>query len=122
MNERSIANIIRRDKKKRGETVDLMDMILQKSHHVLGNDGHDIVVFGQTSAIPFLANTTLIQGDGTFTCLIHPFTQLYIFHALLKNGVSYPLLYCLVKGKTRPSTSASFDWLTRSHSSEARRS
>ena len=99
MNERSIANIIRLDKKKRGEAVDLTDMILQKSHHVLGNDGKDIIVFGQTSAIKFLANTTLIQGDGTFTCLIHPFTQLYIFHALMRNGVSYPLLYCLVRGK-----------------------
>ena len=74
-------------------------MIRQKSHHVLGNDGNDIVVFGQQSTIRFLADTTLIQGDGTFTCLVRPFTQLYIFHALLTNGVSYPLLYCLVKGK-----------------------
>ena len=56
-------------------------------------------MFGLASAIVFLSNTTLIQGDGTFTCVVHPFTQLYIFHALLKNGVSYPLLYCLVKGK-----------------------
>ena len=99
MNERSIANIILLEKTKRGEAVDLADMIRQKSHHVLGNDGNDIVVFGQTSAIPFLANTTLIQGDGTFTCLVRPFTQIFIFHALLKNGVSYPLLYCLVRGK-----------------------
>ena len=99
MNERSIANIIRLDKKNRGEAVDLTDMILQKSHHFLGNGGNDIIVFGLQSAITFLANTTLIQGDGTFTCLVNPFTQLYIFHALLKNGVSYPLLYCLVRGK-----------------------
>ena len=102
MNEHSIANIIRRDKENRGEAVDLTDMILQKAHHIIRNDGHDIVVFGLTSAITFLAHTSLIQGDGTFTCLVHPFTQLYIFHALLKNGVSYHLLYCLVRGKNQP--------------------
>ena len=33
--------------------------------------------------------------------MVKPFTQLYIFHGLLNNGVSYPLLYCLVKGKTQ---------------------
>ena len=56
-------------------------------------------MFGLTRSIVFLSQTKLIQGDGTFTCVVLPFTQLYMFHALLRNGVSYPVLYCLVKGK-----------------------
>ena len=67
LNERSIANMILLEKEKRGLTTNIADMVRQKSHHVLGNDGEDIVVFGLESAIQFLSNTTLIQGDGTFT-------------------------------------------------------
>ena len=83
-----------------GNAQSVKDLVQGKTHHVLGNDGEEIVVFGLTSSIMFLSQTTLIQGDGTFTCVVLPFTQLYMFHALLKNGVSYPLLYCLVRGKT----------------------
>ena len=85
MNERSIANIIRLEKTKRGEAVNLTQTIQQHSHHVLGSDGNDIVVFGLSSAIHFLSQTTLIQGDGTFTCLIRPFTLLCIFHGVIKT-------------------------------------
>ena len=74
-------------------------MIGQKTHHVLGNDGDDIVVFGQTSSTPLLSQTTLIQGDGTFTCVVSPFSQLYVFHTPIKNGVLHPLPNCLVRGK-----------------------
>ena len=91
--------MVLREKKKRGETTTLTEIIRNRTHHVLGNDGTDIVVFGLSSSIQFLSTTMLIQGDGTFSCVVEPFTQLYIFHALLDNGVSYPLLYCLVKGK-----------------------
>ena len=76
-------------------------MIENRTHHILGNDGQDIVVFGTQSAIQMLATTTLIQGNGTFTCVVPPFTQLCIFHGLVKNEVSLPLLYCLVKGKDK---------------------
>ena len=76
-------------------------MIEQKTHHVLGNDGQDIIVFGQKSSLGLLSTTPLIQGDGTFTCVVLPYTQLYVFHTLLKNGVSYPVLYCLMRGKTQ---------------------
>ena len=99
LNPRSVNNMVLRGRVNRGETTKLSDLIKDKTHHLLGNDGEDIVVFGLSSSIHFLATTTLIQGDGTFFCVVHPFTQLYIFHALLLNGVSYPLLYCLVKGK-----------------------
>ena len=101
LNPRSICNIILREKKIRGMTVNFNEMLQQKSHHILGCDGNEIVVFGLSSSIHFLSKTTLIQGDGTFSCVVKPFTQLYIFHGLLNNGVSYPLLYCLVKGKTQ---------------------
>ena len=82
-------------------SVNIDEMLRQKSHHVLGTDGKDIVIFGLSSSIRFLSETTLIQGDGTFSCVVQPFTQLYIFHGLLKNGVSYPLLYCLLRGKNQ---------------------
>ena len=95
----SICNIVRREKDKMGQVKNIADLIKQKTHHVLGNSGDDIVVFGLSSSIVFLSQTTLIQGDGTFTCVVLPFTQLYMFHALLRNGVSYPVLYCLVRGK-----------------------
>ena len=101
MNPRSLCNIIVREKLKRGISVDIKNMIEKKTHHVLGNDGQDIIVFGLKSSLKFLATTPLIQGDGTFTCVVLPYTQLYVFHALLKNGVSYPVLYCLVRGKTQ---------------------
>ena len=83
-------------------TTNLTEMIEHKTHHVLGNDGQDIVVFGLLSSIHLLAITTLIQADGTFKCVVPPFTLLYVFHGLVKNEVSFPLLYCLVKGKDRP--------------------
>ena len=99
MSQRAICNLVRRERQKNGQTTDIREMLLHKTHHVLGNDAEDIIVFGQTSSVQLLSQTSLIQGDGTFTCIVHPFTQLYVFHALLANGVSLPLLYCLVKGK-----------------------
>ena len=101
LNPRSICNILLREKNRRGLTTNLRQMIERNTHHLLGNDGEDILVFGQLSSIHFLSTTPLIQADGTFTCVVKPFTQLYVFHGLLNNGVSFPLLYCLVRGKTQ---------------------
>ena len=47
-----------------------------------------------------MATTNLINADGTFKCVLQGFSQLYIFHAVVKNNVSIPMLFCLVKGKT----------------------
>ena len=58
LNPRSICNIIRREKKIRGITVNFNEMIQQKSHHILGCDGNEIVVFGLSSSIHFLSKTT----------------------------------------------------------------
>ena len=101
MNPRSISNIILREKKKVGLTTNLREMLERRTHHVLGNDGEDIVIFGLPFSIRFLSTTRLIQEDGTFSCVVSPFTQLYVFHGLLQNGVSFPFLYCLVRGKTQ---------------------
>ena len=90
VSESSICNYIRREKERDGKLTNITALIHQKAHHFLSNDGNDIVVFGLASSIVFLGQTTLIQGDGTFTCVVLPFTQLYVFHALLRNGVSYP--------------------------------
>ena len=95
--ESAICNIVAREMEKAGKTQNIKDVIRQQSHHVLGNDGNDIVVFGQRSSIRLLSQTTLIQGDGTFTCVVSPFSQQYAFHGILQNGVSNPLLYCLVR-------------------------
>ena len=51
----SICNIVRREKDKRGKVKNIADLIKQKTHHVLGNYGDDIVVFGLTSSIVFLS-------------------------------------------------------------------
>ena len=86
---------------RKGLPKNLAEIVEQRTHHVLGSDGDDIVVFGLSSSFHLLSSTRLIQGDGTFTCVVNPFTQLYILHGLLQNGVSYPLLYCLVRGKNQ---------------------
>ena len=54
LNTRSICNIILREKEKKGQTFDLEGMVKHKAHHVLGNDGNDIVVFGRSSALRLL--------------------------------------------------------------------
>ena len=76
-------------------------MIEKWTHHLLGNDRQDILVFGLHSSIHLLSTAPLIQADGTFSCVVKPYTQLYILHGLLSNGVSFPLVYCLVRGKTQ---------------------
>ena len=87
--------------KKKGEVTKLEDLIQQKSHHLLKNDGDDILIFGLKSAVKTLAATKLILADGTFKCVLPQFTQLYGFHAVVKNNVAIPMLFCLVKGKKR---------------------
>ena len=58
--------------------------------------------FGDDKAVQRLAATRVIHADGTFTCVIPSFAQLYIFHATVENNVSMPVLFCLAKRKNRP--------------------
>ena len=85
MKVNAICNVVHRELEKAGKAQNIADTIRQKTHHVLGSDGNDIVVFGQTSSITLLSKTTLIQGDGTFTCVVNPFSQLYIFQGSSKT-------------------------------------
>ena len=82
------------------EATNVKDLVDHGGHHMLGHEGYEIVVFGTTAALLYLSETPIIQCDGTFTCVVLPFTQLYIFHAVLGNGVTYPMLYCLMTGKS----------------------
>ena len=100
--------------KKKGEVTKLEDLIQQKSHHLLKNDGDDILIFGLKSAVKTLAATKLILADGTFKCVLPQFTQLYGFHAVVKNKVAIPMLFCLAKGESARSTRNSSGWSRRS--------
>ena len=84
-----------------GISTNLRDIINNGGHHLLGRDGDEILIFGRSTAFNYLSVCPLIQGDGTFSCVVSPFSQLYIIHGIIENGVSLPLLYCLVKGKTQ---------------------
>ena len=63
------------------------------------NDGDEILIFGLMSAIGVMSKTQMVLADGTFKCVLPGFSQLYVFHAVVKNNVSLPMLFCLVKGK-----------------------
>ena len=100
LNVGSIRNMRRAANEEIGKATNVEDLITKGGHHLLGNDEQkEILVFGTSAALHYLSVTPIIQCDGTFTCLVLSFTQLYIFHAVLVNGVTYPMLYCLVRGK-----------------------
>ena len=101
INIHSICNMRRAALKEIGDARNVDDLIENGGHHLLGHDKKDILVFGMTAALHYLSVTPVIQCDGTFTCVVLPFTQLYVFHAVLGNGVSYPMLFCLARGKDK---------------------
>lgn len=92
-------DMARKRKMQKEEDYDLNNIIDSKKHHLLGNEGERILIFGDDKAVQRLAATKAIQADGTFTCVIPSFSQLYIFHATVENNVSIPVLFCLLKGK-----------------------
>ena len=97
-----------REMNKRGEVTKLDDLIEDQSHHLLKNDGDEMLIFGLVSAVRILAATNLILADGTFKCVLPGFSQLYVFHAVVRNNVAIPMLFCLVKGKSgRPTRDSS---------------
>ena len=98
MHYRSICKMRMAAEKEIGDATNLKELLKNGGHHLLGDEEQDILVFGTTAALHYLSVTPIIQCDGTFTCVVLQFTQLYIFHAVLANGVTYPMLYCLVKG------------------------
>ena len=87
--------------KKQERPVNLSDINEIGVHHLLKRSGDEIIIFGLKSAVRTMATTNHILADGTFKCTLHGFSQLYILHAVVKNNVSIPMMFCLVKGKTR---------------------
>ena len=89
----------RKRKFEKDEDYSLENIIKHKKHHLFKNEEQKILVFGDDKAIQRLAVTSVIHADGTFTCVLPGYSQLYIFHATVENNVSLPVLFCLVKGK-----------------------
>ena len=88
-----------RQMKKQCDVTNLDDLIRKKNHHLLKNEEEEILIFGLKSAVGMMSRTKMILADGTFTCLLLGYSQLHVFHAVVKNNVSLPMLFCLVKGK-----------------------
>ena len=89
-----------REKIKLGKTLNLKDLIRDKTHHFLGNDGEDIGVFGLSSSIQFLTTTALIQGIEPLRALLNH-THKYMCFTACSKTASFPPLYCLLKEKTQ---------------------
>ena len=89
----------------------IAELIETREHHLLANEGKDILVFGDKSTVAYMSTTPLILADGTFSCVLRGYTQLYILHAVIAKNVSVPALFCLVNGKRKTRTrSCSGSW------------
>ena len=100
MSKQAVHNSRARQMKTTHDITNFETLIALKNHHLLTNEGEDILVFGCREALSHLASTKFMFADGTFRCVPHEYSQLYIFHAHVANNVSFPQLFCLVKGKT----------------------
>ena len=67
--------------KKINDIINIQTLITSKSHHLLTNDGEDILVFGSKEALSYMASTNVMFADGTFKCVLPEFSQLYIYSA-----------------------------------------
>ena len=88
-----------RQMKKQGRVTNMDDLIQNRNHHLLKNDSDEIIIFGLKSAVGIMATTQMILADGTFKCVLPDYSQLYILHAAVQNNVSFPMFFCLLKGK-----------------------
>ena len=87
--------------RKAGKVTTITELVQAKAHHLLANDGHDILVFGDKATIPYMSTTPLILADGTFSAVLPGYKQLYILHVVVANNVAVPAFFCLVKGKDK---------------------
>ena len=87
--------------RKAGKATSVKELVLTREHHLLANDGEDILIFGDKTTASYMSTTPLILADGTFSCLLPGYTQLYIFHAVIANNVAVPTLFCLAKWKKK---------------------
>ena len=91
----------RRALKKAGKATNVKELLLTREHHLLANDGEDVLVFGDKTTVSYMSTVNLILADGTFRCLLPGYSQLYVFHVVVANNVAVPALFCLVKGKKK---------------------
>ena len=96
---RSAIDMARKRRMEQDDDYSRDNIIRFKKHHLLHNDGKDILIFGDDKAIQRLVATRVIHADGTFTCVLPGYSQLYILHATVDNNVSVPVLFCLLKRK-----------------------
>ena len=87
-----------RQQKRQGDVTTLEDLLRKQNRHLLKHDGDDVLIFGLKSSVRLMATTNMILADGTFTCVLPGFSQLYVLHAVVRNIVSLPMLFCLLKG------------------------
>ena len=94
---RSAIDMARKRRLEKDDDYSQDNIIRFKKHHILQNDGKNILIFGDDKAIQRLVATNVIHADGTFTCVLPGYSQLYILHATVENNVSVPVLFCLLK-------------------------
>ena len=86
--------------RRRNMCVDIPSIVKTKAHHLLGSDSDEILVFGLHVNDEYMSRSPVLFADGTFTCIIKGYSQLYIYHALVEDDVSFPMLFCLMKNKS----------------------
>ena len=87
--------------RKAGKVTTITELVQARAHHLLANDGHDILIFGDKATVPYMSTTPLILADGTFSAVLPGYKQLYILHVVVANNVAVPAFFCLVKGKDK---------------------
>ena len=87
--------------RKAGKVTTITEHVQARDHHLMANDGHDILVFGDKATVPYMSTTPLILADGTFSAVLPGYTKLYILHAVVANNVAVQAFFCLVKGKDK---------------------
>ena len=101
MTKKAASMAQKRAMQKAGMVTTIAELLEAKKHHLLANDGEDILVFGDKATVPYMSTTPLILADGTFSCVLPGYTQLYILHVIVANNVAVPALFCLVRGKRK---------------------
>ena len=57
----------------------ITELIKTREHHLLANEGEDIIVFGDKTTVVYMSTAPIILCDWTFKCIQPGYTQLYIF-------------------------------------------
>ena len=99
--KKAVSMARKRALQKAGRATNVTELLVTREHHLLANEGEEILVFGDKTTVSYMSTTLLILTDGTFSCVLPGYTQLYIFHVVVANNVSLPALFCLVKGKKK---------------------